>query len=746
MVVFDHNIEYLLAFISAIFGLSVPIMLQVIERIDQRYASSRLAERLKSEKIIRLCIITLIVSLFSCTYAVFGRFHSFLDCWLLNNSANLIALFLCITLIVLFLFSCKAILDYYNPEKLQDKILEAFSIARTEKEREKHFLDWVDLTKVLLQTSDRLPAYKVYDTIANEIRRAYDSADNDGVTFPSYLIRGIISIDENICLMQRRPFSINNGNQILKNLISQPLKLSDEAYRLLWQNLQLQLFYGREDWVYEYWSAAAQTYDYSFGELYSGYSSFVDSAPMVSEENVEMRREKKHRFLEFHITLGAVILRESRYSLLEKIIDFHHIWPPVYAMVPSSLPEILLCFKMVETSPRFDMGVEAYYPMRGMKGIVEGIVMGSIKRYLTFLYVRLFSNIGMPANVSAIIPNGLGELKRMDEDISYMQRVLPSILDNEDLMKILLFDDLNRKKLEIRNCLRDIHNQIQSKQNEVRVKGTIDSDKVNQNIEDAKEIVKQRLKVYSPFVNATLEICDAVYYLDGNKSFVYPNVAFQKDPDISYVDLVEGVAGSSITRFQHVFASVFFQKEQKRFRINSDDVFSALDKLKIGREYVIVSFGIYWDFYLHKKIDGFVKDEDTYNYMGIPIICLNGGPTQIVSQTLYVLKKDDLPKLTYISPMEEQIKKYKLEIIDEDYKLYANIMQLYQNPSLLSEVRDMTEDEAKEHSLFLLFLNAKLTWVKAAPVVSIQLMYSMRDNGTPDSIDGIDSFADLFGK
>ena len=48
--------------------------------------------------------------------------------------------------------------------------------------------------------------------------------------------------------------------------------------------------------------------------------------------------------------------------------------------------------------------------------------------------------------------------------------------------------------------------------------------------------------------------------------------------------------------------------------------------------------------------------------------------------------------------------------------------------------------------MFLLFLNAKLTWVKAAPVVSIQLMYSMRDNGTPDSIDGIDPFADLFGK
>lgn len=745
MIVFDNNIEYLLGFISAIFGLSIPIMLQVIERVDQRYASTRLAERLKSEKIIRWCIYILIASLIACTYTVFARFNSFWDYWLLNNSANLIAIILCIALITFFLLSCKVILCYYNPERLQDRILKAYAKAKSEDDREKHFLDWVDLTKVLLQTSDRIPAYKVYDTIANEIKRAYDSANDNGVSFPSYLIRGIISIDENICLMQRRPFSVNNGNQILKNLISQPLKLSDEAYRLLWQNLQLQLFYGQEDWVYEYWSAAAQTYDFNLAELYSGYPAFGESAPLVTEADAEARREKRLRFLEFHITLCADILREKRYGLLEKIIVFHHVWPPEYPMVPSSLPEILSCFKMVEESSRFDMGVEGYYPMRGMKGIVDGIVMGSVKRYLTFLYVRLFSNIGMLTNISAIMPNELGKLKRMDEDIRYMQRMLPSILENEDLMRLLSFDDLHSKKEEIKETLNNIRAQISAKQKEIRVNGSFDPDKINQNFEDAKEIVIQRLEAYSCFVSAKQESSDANYYLDGNKSFVYPNAAFQKDPDISYVDLAEGVAGSSITRFQHVFASVFFQKEQKRFRINSADVFSALDKLAIGEDYIIVSFGIYWDFYLQMKVGGFVKEDGAYKYMGAPIICLNGGPTQIVSQTLFVLRKTDLPKLTYIAPMEEHIKKYKLELIDENFKLYANILQLSQNPSLLAEVKDMTEDEAKEHSLFLLFLNAKMTWAKAAPVVSIKLMYSLRDNGTPDSIDSIAPFAKLFG-
>lgn len=267
MIDLSGNIEFLLAFVSAIMGLSVPVMLQVIERVDQRYESTRLAERLKHEPIIIASICCLMSSLFCCTYAIFVHIPSPWDCWLMNNSADLLALTSCIALIVCFMFSCKLILVYYNPEKLQDRILEKYDKAKTEKEKERAFLDWVDLTKALLRSSDREPAFKVYDTLRRAIYKAFDESGDDGVTYPSYLVRGITSINENLCLMQRRPYSINNGNQILKNLISTPVKLSDEGYSLLWNNLQLQLFYDQEDWVHEYWSAAVQNYDLELPKL-----------------------------------------------------------------------------------------------------------------------------------------------------------------------------------------------------------------------------------------------------------------------------------------------------------------------------------------------------------------------------------------------------------------------------------------------------------------------------------------------
>ena len=71
MIDFSGNIEFLLAFVSAILGLSVPVMLQVIERVDQRYESTRLAERLKREPIVKSCIYCLIASLICCLYAVY---------------------------------------------------------------------------------------------------------------------------------------------------------------------------------------------------------------------------------------------------------------------------------------------------------------------------------------------------------------------------------------------------------------------------------------------------------------------------------------------------------------------------------------------------------------------------------------------------------------------------------------------------------------------------------------------------
>ena len=746
--VFEQNIEYLLAFISAIFGLSVPIMLQVIERIDSRYGSTRLAERLKSEKVIKTCIALLILAFGTSTYAVFCKFPSPWDCWIMYNSADLIAFVSCVALIVWFLLACRIILTYYNPEKLQDRILDEYTKSKTTEDKERNFLDWVDLTQSLMGASDRTPAFKVYDTIGKEIYGALDKADEGGVVLPSYVVKGITSINENLCLMPRRPFSINNGNQILENLIVQPEKLSDDAYRLIWNNLQLQLFYDQEDWVYEYWSAAVQVYDHQLARLYEGVPSFMNPDVVITSNDVDKRNALRKRFKEFHITLCAAVLREKRYDLLEKLLDYFHAMTPEfeYPLVPSSVAEIQEAFQMINESPRLDFGADEYYPMRGMKGIVDGIIMGSVKRYLTLLYVRVFSNIGRIRSTYVNYPDSLGGLKRLNEDADYLQRTLSSVLGNKDLMDILSFDDFNKAKEEMVNVLKSIKDGVVAKEKDLKKNKPNAADIVVENLEETKKLVQIRLADYRQFVRAPKGDEDVdTFYLRGVSSYLFPNEAFQHDAGISYVNMAESVTGASLTNIQHGFASVFYQKKQKYFKINSEKVFFALDRLALNKEYVIVAFDVFLDYYLNKNVKGLVKNDGGYSYKNVPIIRLHGGPSDLVTHKLFIMKKMDMPSLSYTVPNDNIIKKFELKLLSEDYKLYGSVVKLSENAELLKGVDQLSEEEALNYSLFNVFVNAKMAWEQQAPVVCIKLMYDLKDNGTSNSIDIVKPFEDLFG-
>ncbi len=749
MIDFSGNIEFLLAFVSVILGLSVPVMLQVIERVDQRYESTRLAERLKREPIVIASICCLISSLFCCAYAVFVHIPSPWDCWLMNNSADLLALAYCIALIVCFLFSCKVILAYYSPEKLQDRILEKYNKAKTEKEKERAFLDWVDLTKTLFQSSDREPAFKVYDTLGREINKAFEEAGDDGVTYSSYLVRGITSINENLCLMQRRPYSINNGNQILKNLISKPTKLSDEGYQFLWSNLQLQLFYNQEDWVYEYWSAAVQNYDLELQKLHEGEPANFENGKSTTAEDVLRRTDQRKRYLEFHVALCASIMREQRYDLLEKLMEYYRSMTPEYEypLVPSSMNDVMNAFEMVEESPRLDFGVEKYYPLRGIKGITDGMVIGSIKRYLTYLYVRAFSNIGRVTSPYVNYPNSIGGLKRMDEHLDYIKRVLPLILGNEQLMKTLSFSNKDEAQREMYRTLVDFKSGVSLKEKELKRNKPNDQDIVEENLEEVAKLVKRKMAEYNLFVCEPQKGIELkVYYLRGMNSFLYPNEAFQDDASMSYVDMAETVTDASITSIQHGFASVFYQVEQRRFRISSEKVFVALDNLKIGKDFVIVAFDIYWDFFLNKGVEGLMKKGESYSYNGIPIIRLHGGPTDLVSQTLFVMPKSSMPVLTFIPPVEKHLSKYELKELEKTYCLYGSIVKLNDNDALLETVDNMSKEQAGEHSLFNVFINAKVYVNPTSPVVSIRLMHDLRENGKADKVDDIIPFEEMFVK
>ena len=171
-----------------------------------------------------------------------------------------------------------------------------------------------------------------------------------------------------------------------------------------------------------------------------------------------------------------------------------------------------------------------------------------------------------------------------------------------------------------------------------------------------------------------------------------------------------------------------------------------LKRLEISDCYVIVAFDVYWDYYLYKEVEGLRKEEERYFFNDVPIICLHGGPSQIVSQSLFVMKTTDLPSLSFVAPIADHISQYQLTLLDDSFKLYGSVVKLNENEELLKGVTRMSAEEALEYSSFNLFLNAKIAWNLSAPVLCIKLMYDFKDNGSVDSEESIVPFVKLFEK
>lgn len=745
-VVFDYNIEYLLAFIPAILGMSLPIMLQVIERIDQNYKSSRLSERLKSEPIISVCKWSLVAALLACAYTIFFQAESLIDCWLLNNSANLIALVCCLSLVASFLWSCSVVLDYYNPEKLQDKIIKAIKSSRNnESAHQRALLDFVDLSKTILEVSDREPAFRIYDIFSEEIGAIVECASENGMVIPNYLAYSITSINENLCMMRRRPYSINNGNQLLKMLISNPTKLSEDSYQFLWKNLLLQLHYEKDEWVYEYWTAAVQTYDFDLHQIYMGMYG-VEGDGQYTQDDVNRRLAQRQRYLEFHVVLGAYIMHLKRYDLLDRLFVYTREMPPKYPLVPSSLAEILSIFVQLDDSPRFDLSGEQCYFFPGMKGLVNDEIKGLVQRYLSLLYLRMFSGAAVLPDVSLAFPHELRPLKALDSYMDYLLWGIARVRENESLNALVKPAE---EKDTPEGKIREIKQEIKVRVTVIRESGALDADITKEYMTELSDIVSRGL---SPFIRALSPpkigfTPDVHYWVYCNVSAPFPSSAFMRNSDVSYSGISESVAGNVVGRFQQNIASMFDRAASDNgLRINRQSLFDAIDNLHIGKDCVIVAFGVYWDFYFSAKQAGLVRtDAGELVYKETRIINLPSYSSKI-NQTVFVLREADLPYLTFESTPRVQIEQYKIKQLNEEVKLYASLVQLSQDASLTEIARtNHPNEELRDKTLFSAFMTARVAWSKFMPMFKIKLMYSLDDNGSLDDITSITPF-DVFSR
>lgn len=119
---FSNNaVSLLLSVFSVIVGMTYPLLLQAIQRIDEQYRSSRITKMLKEEKVFRLFQWLVTISIAFAFISIF-ILQLLDDCPTLTIVWVTIHTLLTWLLLVTTILLVYTIMTYYNPDELLDRI------------------------------------------------------------------------------------------------------------------------------------------------------------------------------------------------------------------------------------------------------------------------------------------------------------------------------------------------------------------------------------------------------------------------------------------------------------------------------------------------------------------------------------------------------------------------------------------------------------------------------------------------
>ena len=741
----------LLSILSALFGMSSPLIIGCIERIDSKFGSTKLSERFQSECSYKWFNILLVINL------AMAVLSPFLMEWCADAHAKVIMevqVGVSISMIISALCLFRKIISYYNIAELQKEILDDYKTAvkkQNKVKEEEYFIQWIDLSGELLKSADDKLVQSVYEVLSNYIGRVYKKDSTKALEFDPYYYDGISRINEFLSKGETRPISVNNTNSILTSLILIDSVVSETTYRYLWQNLKIQLFYDKDEWIMEYWKSASEKI-----RLFMN-TTYISPYNQKGEPDTKKKKQREE-FLEFHIMLCSMLLQQKKYELLEQMLSFTQIEPPSYPLVPSTFREILDVFNSVNHNISINPAYyESRYRMPKMHGITERKIAGAANCYLALLAYRIYAirwNYGheFVLNTGAL-PNTLSKLASLRNNLKRFKYWIERIRDDQELLQVVgirslaeeidnkaqLYgrEDFLRPDLLVSNMQDEIHKKMEN----LKITSPLNDEKVASEKKELTYNIRRAMEGYEDLLKKRFE---QEKYLDLNSSISEPflNTEFLGNSDVNHFNIAGSMSSSMLENFRNLFASAFFVKHRNTdYELSSDDLFEAIDKLALNEQHYIIAFGIYFDYYIG-SVEGLEKESThKYRYNKIRILSLDCS-TEYFSQMLYIMEYDDRPFLYFLEPLEEEQQNLLLKKADKSYGLWLSIEKISKHPDLLTEpIKAQLGDKANQYSLFTAIWRPGLFFKgETYPMVSIKVKYRLTDEGNYDSVDKVKPF------
>ncbi|WP_339698346.1 hypothetical protein [uncultured Marixanthomonas sp.] len=759
----------------AIFGIAYPIIITEINKIGDKYDSNYLSELFRLEWIskeirfwsIRVSFFQLILlsTITSFLFLILNRKPLFgWDNIIINNSAELIILALTLILIFCFIFWMQTV-SLYNGKSvrlLKHLISRYEKIDHPEAETKKYFLRGInDFAYYTIKSQDNHLQQLLLDFYWSEFekcrvnhkeqldslienkkkKKEYKKLLTQGVEYPIELYELIYRINletKNTTnyLTTSLEFNATSGWWLYGKDYHQ-LKISELTYRWVWKILILNLDNDRN--LKMYWSKANQYYTYAF-RVYPEYAD-GETEP-INKEEIEIKQKERLRFLEFHYTLGGLLLQKNKYSVMNYLFNYSSSSPPNYVLLPQSISDIFYWFERFSNSSNLRMeDIEVYFKFPDLDNYgVSHKIKFWICSYICVLYIRQFTLVrfmtfhnhtGMPN-----LPDEKRELKGILNGIPVFRSYLDKILENDKLLSEVGLDSINKEKKEIiKKHLSEVEEAAIKKLDYTQEVKELSESKISQFNKRSKFIIK---KAFNEYKNILLDYDKKLDYEDTLKLVVNGGVDIMPkssfvDNDIPHLNFDDALAQSIVRNsVKKNIPTSFSVAKTEKYLVSSDNILGALEKTISGKtkkkNIIILGFNV--DYQIKEKIKNAEID-----------ILLRHSTNNHFRNIFFILNRDDLPRLQKRDISKKEKTKLALKPISKSLKLYSSIIELNKNEELKSEWLNAgySKEELDKEPLVqtTISFNWLLLWKKNRRIIQLGISNPSKEQGMESDINDI---------
>ena len=733
----NNVIEISVGITIAILGIAYPILIDKISNIGQKYSSDYLPEIFNKEPSQRIFKPILIATLSSFIFLIFSFKLLFgLDNFFINNSAEIIVFLLSFLLIIFFfLWTSKVFLYNGKPTDLLRHIISKHNSKTKDKD---YYLKTInDFSYYSIKKKDehiQKTLVDFYYKQFNNQRQAHDKTKPIVYSYELYNLVYKITLeasknkDHYLPVLKNRAIS---GLWLLGESFDE-ISISKETYQWLWINLNL--IADNHEYVQMYWSTATQ---HILHKLYpiipDDYN--IEENTYGNQSLVNKRENEIKIFKKFHYAFGGLLLFKNNYVAIKNNFSYTQSHPPEYPLLPYHMDTVFYIYEFFLNDHKSE-AIMFEFPFSGLNDTFGADIKYWIGSYITLLFIRQFFlptyYIYQEPTSQPTLPDNITDLNSWLNKLSVFKYHLSETLEKRELLQQLGYS-INKEQLYL--FLEKLENNLKVEIKQKEYNREVSDEKLERFNKSTERILCNAFEGYSKVLNE-IDISNSEHttkYRINGLITLHPKNAFAVDVEhLNYnTFFAEQIANRKIKSF---FPNSFASAKTKRYLLNMDDVLSAINKLNIDDEFIIVAI----------KPNDVLKDK-IKKYSSL-VQEIDVGYNSLSFNSLFILRKKDLPYIKFIEPDSKDINKNELSKLNNcKYPIYTSVLDL--NIEKYSEIKkkwknleNNNDDELRKQVQVTIWFIAQIIWKKEREVVQINIKNRYKEQGIANSISDIEAF------